>query len=297
MRRQRDARDPSAMSTAAQPHDRHPEPVGKPLRVLIADDGSQSAAAATVLGLRIAGRTHGEALLLHVEAHRGEREEWQRHLDNAAEYAPAHATTRTLIARGAPADVIQRVAETEGADVICVGASALSGVSSRVVHRARCPVLVSPQAAGISPAHIAAVVVGLDGSDDALGALPAAERLAEIFDATLVLMTSYIVLAPSGAERRHGFKQRALGILSEAHERLTTRSTVVEDIAEGLPRDALLDATHRHAPALLVLGRYGLGGVKERLLGSTTSAMLARARCPVLVVPPASTSAGPSVGL
>jgi nucleotide-binding universal stress UspA family protein len=278
------------MSTATESRDRHPEPVGHPLRVLIADDGSQSAAAATVLGLRIAGRTHGEALLLHAEAHHAEHGRWQRHLDTVAEYAPAHAATRTVITHGAPADEILRIATTEGADVICVGASALSGrlgsVSSRVVHRARCPVLVSPQAVSTSPAHIAAVVLGLDGSDNALDALPSAERLAEIFDATLVLFTRYVVLAPSAPERRQGFKQRALGILTEAHERLTTRAAVVDDIADGLPREALLDAARRHAPALLVVGRHGLGGVKERLLGSTTSAMLARARCPVLVVPP-----------
>jgi nucleotide-binding universal stress UspA family protein len=61
-------------------------------------------------------------------------------------------------------------------------------------------------------------------------------------------------------------------------------SPVVEDIAEGLPREALLDAADRYAPAL-VPGRNGLGGLKERLLGSTTAALLARAPCPVLVVP------------
>jgi nucleotide-binding universal stress UspA family protein len=62
-------------------------------------------------------------------------------------------------------------------------------------------------------------------------------------------------------------------------------SPVVEDIAEGLPREALLHAADRHAPAFLVPGRNGLGGLKERLLGSTTAALLARAPCPVLVVP------------
>ena len=289
MRRHRPERDPQDMSTATEPRERHPDPVGHPLRVLIADDGSQSAAASTALGLRIAGRTHGEALLLHVEAGRGRRGHWQRHLDNAAEYAPAHATTRTLIADGSPVDVILRVAETERADVICIGTRGLSGrlgsVSASVVRHARCPVLVCPHGVSAAPAHIAAVVLGLDGSDDALDALPIAERLAEIFDATVVLMTSYVILAPSGAERRHGFKQRAVGILGEAQERLTTRSAVVKDIAEGLPREALLDAAHRHAPAVLVLGRTGLGGLKERLLGSTTSAMLARAQCPVVIVP------------
>jgi nucleotide-binding universal stress UspA family protein len=54
---------------------------------------------------------------------------------------------------------------------------------------------------------------------------------------------------------------------------------------KDLPREALLDAADRHAPALLVPGRNGLGGLKERLLGSTTAALLARAPCPVLVEP------------
>ena len=112
-----------SMSSAAKPEDQHPEPAGRPLLVLIADDGSQAAATSTAMGLRIAGRTHGTAILLHAEQDPAEHDRWERHLVNAAEYAPAHATTRTMIQRGDPADVILRVATAESADLICVGAA------------------------------------------------------------------------------------------------------------------------------------------------------------------------------
>ena len=178
------------MSSAAKPEDRHSEPVGRPLLVLIADDGSQAAAASTAMGLRIAGRTHGTAVLLHAEQDPAERGHWERHLVSAAEYGPAHATTRTMIQRGDPVDVILRVATTERADLICVGAAGedqhRESVSREIVERAPCPVLVCRQGVEISPSHISAVVVGVHRSEDALVAVHLAELLAEVFDATLV---------------------------------------------------------------------------------------------------------------
>lgn len=282
------------MSTAVHPGDRHPEPVGRPLRVLIADDGSEAAAAATALGLRIAGRTHGEALLVHAHAERRPSGYWQRHLENAAGYAPAHARAQTRLEQGDPARVILRLATDEGADVICLGAAGTSGrlsamlgsVSSKVVEHATCPVLVCHAGVHSSPAHVSTVVVGLDGSANALDALAPAELLTEIFDATLVLLTAYVALGPTTASRHRSLEQRALGVLDEARARLSTRRPVVEDTVEGLPRQALLDAARRHAPSILVLGREGLGGLKERLIGSTTWSTLTSAPCPVLVVPP-----------
>ena len=255
------------MSSAAKPEDRHSEPVGRPLLVLIADDGSQAAAASTAMGLRIAGRTHGTAVLLHAEQDPAERGHWERHLVSAAEYGPAHATTRTMIQRGDPVDVILRVATTERADLICVGAAGedqhRESVSREIVERAPCPVLVCRQGVEISPSHISAVVVGVHRSEDALVAVHLAELLAEVFDATLV--------AP-------------LPPMPELRERLADGSTLVEDIARGAPDQTLVNALQRHAPAILVLDRPDLDSSTGRL-GQPTRDMLATAPGPVLVTP------------
>jgi nucleotide-binding universal stress UspA family protein len=49
---------------------------------------------------------------------------------------------------------------------------------------------------------------------------------------------------------------------------------------------ALLDAARERSTAVLVMGARGVGRIEAMLLGSTSHAVVARARSPVLVVPP-----------
>ncbi|WP_187369270.1 universal stress protein [Baekduia soli] len=253
------------MSNAITPEDRHPEPVGRPLLVLIGDDGSQEAAASTAIGLRIAGRTHGTAMLLHAEGDPAEHDRWERHLVNAADYAPVHAATRTILQRGDPAEVILRVAETEGADLICVGAAGVDrgGVSSAVVERAPCPVLVCRQGVEISPSRISAVVVAVDRSEIMPAAMHLAELLAEVFDATVV--------AP-------------VPPTPELREWQADSAASDEAVTRGEADQTLVDAVQRHAPAILILDGADVDSSTGQLRRRTRR-MLATAPCPVLVIP------------
>ena len=56
-------------------------------------------------------------------------------------------------------------------------------------------------------------------------------------------------------------------------------------LVEAHPVEALLDASR--GARLLVVGSRGLGGFKELLLGSVSTACARHARCPVVIVPPA----------
>lgn len=295
---------------------RHPPttPLGR-LELLVGDDGSDEAAAATALAFRIAGHAHGTVTLVHVSpdlahaphaihtagpdallaaaaARLDETAQWQRRLDNTAELAGVGTAVETLVRRGDAREVLLHEARAHDASMLLVGSTGvgrlrgmlLGSVASRLIERAPCPVLIYRRGSETKPAHVGSVVVGLDGSRESFAALPAAQLLAEALAAPIVLVSAFTVLAPSGPERHEAFVQRARGILEEARDQLNTDVTVVDEVVEGAPREALVDAAERHGPAVMVLGRRGAGGVKERLLGRTTYWAIEHAHCPVLVV-------------
>lgn len=72
------------------------------------------------------------------------------------------------------------------------------------------------------------------------------------------------------------------------HELLQRVTTSVEDVdirrhhLSGSPPEEILKYVERHPPQLLVMGTHGRRGL-ARVLGSTASYVLRRARCPVMV--------------
>jgi nucleotide-binding universal stress UspA family protein len=137
-------------------------------------------------------------------------------------------------------------------------------------------------------APFARIVVGVDGSEPSIEALRQAQRLATPLGAKVManaywdypqVYAGYVMV---GIE---GFEERAGQILDEAVRTAfgdETPSNVVTNLVRGHPRDALIEAT-RDAD-LVVVGRRGHGGFGGLLLGSVSSALVAHAHCPVLVV-------------
>jgi len=131
-------------------------------------------------------------------------------------------------------------------------------------------------------------VVGVDGSEASVEALRQAQRLAVPLGAK-VLATAcwedpqvYAGYVAMGIDR---FEERVMIVLQDAVEQAfgqETPANVIPRVVRGHPRDALIDAS-RHAD-MLVVGRRGHGGFGGLLLGSVSSACIAHAHCPVLVV-------------
>jgi len=131
-------------------------------------------------------------------------------------------------------------------------------------------------------------VVGVDGSEASVEALRQAQRLAVPLGAK-VLATAcwedpqvYAGYVAMGIDR---FEERVMMVLQDAVEQAfgqETPANVIPRVVRGHPRDALIDAS-RHAD-MLVVGRRGHGGFGGLLLGSVSSACIAHAHCPVLVV-------------
>lgn len=120
------------------------------------------------------------------------------------------------------------------------------------------------------------VVVGLDGSDVGVRALRWAADLARRLDARLVVVHATGLLEGAGVAPAvdPGELLARAGVADVA-------DTVVEP---GPAADVLVRVCDRVGADLIVVGRRGLGAT-ERVLGSTSEAVLARATVPVVVVP------------
>ncbi|MDJ0456655.1 universal stress protein [Arthrobacter sp. NQ7] len=151
----------------------------------------------------------------------------------------------------------------------------------------------------IAGAPIARIVVGVDGSEASVEALRQAQRLATPLGAKVQALacweypqmySGYVMM---GVE---GFEEGARKVLDEAVAQAFgpgIPENVTATLVRSHPREALIDAS-RDAD-MIVVGRRGHGGFGGLLLGSVSSALVAHAHCPVLVVhSPETPPGGPS---
>jgi nucleotide-binding universal stress UspA family protein len=138
------------------------------------------------------------------------------------------------------------------------------------------------------------VVVGVDGSVDARAAAEWAAREARVHGGTLVVVHAWSMpaamsaIAPQPAFSYDQLEADAARVLAEevAHLRAAEPGVTVEPLLRyGAPTEVLLDDDL--GADLIVVGTRGVGRVTGLLLGSVSQAVVDRARCPVLVVPPA----------
>ena len=164
----------------------------------------------------------------------------------------------------------------------------LGSVADGVVRGAACPVLVLRGGEAAWPP--ARVVIGDDGSPDALRAAELALRLARLLGAAALLVR--VVPSPPQAQATGGDAEALRGaesLLAERATELAARTggraetrVVAGDAAAGL----LAAAEAGGEPALLAVGSRGLGLLDRLRLGSVSTKLLHTARGPVLVAPP-----------
>ena len=133
----------------------------------------------------------------------------------------------------------------------------------------------------------AKIIVGVDGSAASVEALRQAEKIGAATGATIEAWTCWDFPAGYEAYLAAGIDGFA-HVEEEALDRALVQAfgsdqprNVVRRLVRGPVRSTLIDAT-RNA-TMLVVGRRGHGGFRG-LLGSVSSACVAHAHCPVLVV-------------
>lgn len=139
------------------------------------------------------------------------------------------------------------------------------------------------------------ILVPIDGSTGSERVLLFAEHLARRDQAQLIVVHAYelpevYAWTDAYAELAAHFERAAGEVTQDAVEALqATGAQVTADIRQGKAAEMILDAAHVHQADLIVMGSRGQKreSVAEALLGmgSVSTAVLARAYCPVLVVP------------
>lgn len=201
----------------------------------------------------------------------------------------------TFVQRGQAAAVLLGTAK--GADLLVLGThghgaieSALLGsIPRQVAAHAVCPTVFVPS----EHDGLTRIVVGVDGSEEALHALRWAAWLARPLGATVEVVAAYDWVpigvgspwvAPVTAVGQRELADGARAALDDAVRRSAAEDVVVErTVAEGTAparlRDRAVDAD------LLVVGSRGRGGFAGLLLGSVSRRCLVHPPCPVVVVP------------
>jgi nucleotide-binding universal stress UspA family protein len=213
---------------------------------------------------------------------------------------PARVKTVAVASTSAPR-ALDRVAESEGADLIVVGATHTGNLgrifpgstAERLLHGAPCPVAVVPAGYQPPPAgRPAEIGVAFDGSEESVAALNAATRIALALAGRLHVIGVFEAGAVAGPVVTAG--AGALN-MREAAEKQAREE--LDRAAAGLPEDVHAqtvfvagDAVRQLAAQstsldLLVAGSRGYGPLRAVLLGGVTGRLLRVTDCPLLVVP------------
>ena len=139
---------------------------------------------------------------------------------------------------------------------------------------------------------MARIVVGIDGSDNAVEALRWAIGEAKLRGATIDAIDAWnypYVAVPGANVPLHPRADQAVDVELELEKALADAGaddsgvTVTSIVTEGVPAAVLCEAAE--GADLLVIGRSGHRSWRERVLGSVGQEVLHHSPCPVVVVP------------
>jgi nucleotide-binding universal stress UspA family protein len=196
-----------------------------------------------------------------------------------------------MLARG-----LHEVARNEAATFLVVGSShygplgrvLLGGSAELVLEGAPCAVAVAPRdfrtRAALDPRVIG---VAYDGSPSARDALRLGAQLADLSGATLRIVGIRPRAGEGALLRAPGTELDDAAIAeaeAEAVQLAQGASAIDSLVVEGDPAMSLLGQTEGEV-GLMVAGSRGRGSLRRALLGSVSTALVRRAKCPVIVVP------------
>jgi nucleotide-binding universal stress UspA family protein len=204
-------------------------------------------------------------------------------------------TIETVVESGWPIGAL--IERSEDAELIAMGSSGagplaavfLGSVAHGVAHRSKRPVVLVP--IGPVPDRVKHIVVATDGSRSAAAAMDWALTEAELWGAELTVVHAweypYVGLNRGTAEPVELMQLDAAHVLADAvsdlrSRRQATGAKIHAKLVLGPTATAIVDAAA--TTDLLVVGARGRGALKSMLLGSTSSAVIHRAHCPVAII-------------
>ena len=202
-------------------------------------------------------------------------------------------TVQTQVPEGDAALALVAVAEQEHAQMIVVGNKGMTGIRrvlgslpNQVSHQARCGVLIV-RTKSRSPAELggSSIVVGTDGTSDAMGAVKEAIRLSKALDGELHVVSIYKP-ATTVYKPPHSPESAVAAAAAEASDQgvdAITHATRDEPVA------ALLDVAKKNDAAIIVVSHAGMHA-DERVLGNIPDALSHKGTSSVLIVSTADAS-------
>ena len=182
-------------------------------------------------------------------------------------------------------------------------------VTDRIVRTSTVPVVVVRQAAVRPTASLKHLLVPLDGSETAEGALALALELAQSSGATvgLVRVAEVYPVSPYGfgaeglpvdddllAEMTEQVRDEARLYMDEVVKQARDRGVrVLWEVRVGRPADEIIRAAETTAADLVLMSTHGRGGIRRWAFGSVTDEVLRASPVPVLVLPPRYESSSP----
>jgi nucleotide-binding universal stress UspA family protein len=128
------------------------------------------------------------------------------------------------------------------------------------------------------------IVVGWDSSDESEAAVRAAAEIAVRANATIRVVLAWDFLSQPAPFDPTFHGDDAEAHVARAAERLLPASLTFTTVAVlGLADDVLVEQSA--TADIIAIGRSGLGRALAPLVGSTATAIVRHAHCPVLVVP------------
>jgi nucleotide-binding universal stress UspA family protein len=218
---------------------------------------------------------------------------------------PAAVTTTVTPDVGSATRALHDLAEREEASLVVIGSAGRKGagrvlpgaVTDRLLHGAPCPVAVAPVGYSFEDATAVPRVIGVAFTDtvDGRSALSSACVLAVHAHGFVRLLTVAEPLHPvmtatldalALEEARSARDAEAEATLRQGLNCVSPDRSAGGEILSGDPSDALAAASADLG--LLVCGSRGYGRMRTLVVGGTSHAVVRKAVCPVLVVPPGS---------
>jgi nucleotide-binding universal stress UspA family protein len=162
------------------------------------------------------------------------------------------------------------------------GTVLLGSSAGELVHQGRCPVAVVPKDHRLPEDGVKIVGGAFELGDDGAEALLSAAALASSAGVRLRAIT---VVDADQAEDPAGVEARVRDMLGEGGG-----VDLEVDVRSGDPADEIVAASQD--VGLLVIGSRGRKARKAAILGSVSQAVSAKAACPVLILPPGTSSEG-----
>ncbi|MCE5291951.1 MAG: universal stress protein [Nocardiaceae bacterium] len=264
---------------------------GRPLRIVHAQD---IGCADPVLGVRYPDVS--EAL----ERVRVRGEDALARAVRTAHAVNPKLSVETEIASGSAAQTLVRCSESAYELVLAAGSVGESGsgtigsTTAAVASRSHCPVVIVRGSTARDVTTPGPILLGMDTSTAVDGAVAAAFDEASLRGASLIVVHAWSDLRLGAVASRHELLtppaefQKCEGaaiaeLLAPWREKYPDVQVSIKVYLDG-PREHLLRWSQR--AQLVVIGARGRGGLDGLSLGSTTTALIQQARCPVMVVRP-----------